>query len=97
MSYFDISNFMPHGMCYLWRPELVGIHVVSDLAIALAYFSIPVTISIVLRRSGRPVPFRWAFIMFGIFIFCCGVNHLLNIIVLWYPIYSRRTTPSCQA
>jgi len=87
MGYFDISNFMPHGMCFMWRPELVGMHVVSDLAIALAYFSIPITIATILHRSGRPIPFRWAFIMFGIFILCCGINHLLNIVVLWYPIY----------
>ena len=87
MDYFDMNNFMPHGRCFLWRPELVGMHVLADLAIALAYFSIPVTIIYFLRKLERPVPFRWAFVMFGIFIFCCGVNHIMNIIVLWYPIY----------
>jgi hypothetical protein len=87
MDYFDINNFMPHGMCFLWRPELVGMHVIADLAIAMAYFSIPITIMIFLRRLNRPVPFRWAFIMFGVFILCCGINHVMNIIVLWYPLY----------
>ncbi|WP_323761022.1 hypothetical protein [Maricaulis sp.] len=87
MGYFDINNFMPHGMCFLWRPELVGMHVIADLAIALAYFSIPVTILIFLRRIDRPLPFRWAFVMFGIFILFCGINHVMNIVVLWYPLY----------
>jgi len=87
MDYFDINNFMPHGMCFLWRPELVGMHVIADLAIALAYFSIPVVIGVFLRRLEKPVPFRWAFIMFGIFILFCGINHLMNIVVLWHPLY----------
>ena len=87
MDYFNINNFMPHGMCYLWRPELVGMHVIADLAIALAYFSIPITIIVFLRRLDRPIPFRWAFIMFGIFILFCGINHNMSIVVLWVPIY----------
>ena len=87
MDYFNINNFMPHGMCYLWRPELVGMHVIADLAIALAYFSIPVTIGIFLGRTQQSIPFRWAFVMFGIFILFCGINHLMSIVVLWYPIY----------
>jgi hypothetical protein len=87
MGYFDLNNFMPHGMCYLWRPELLGMHVIADLAIALAYFSIPVTITFFLRRIKKALPFRWAFIMFGIFILFCGINHVMNIVVLWYPLY----------
>ena len=56
MDYFNINNFMPHGMCYLWRPELVGMHVIADLAIALAYSSIPVTIGIFLGRTQQSIP-----------------------------------------
>lgn len=87
MDYFDVNNFMPHGMCYLWRPELVGMHVIADLGIALAYFSIPIVILVFLRRLNRPIPFRWAFVMFGIFILFCGINHIMNIVVLWHPLY----------
>ena len=25
--------------------------------------------------------------MFGIFILFCGINHLMNIVVLWHPLY----------
>ena len=28
------TGFMPHGMCYLWQPDLLGMHVISDLAIS---------------------------------------------------------------
>jgi hypothetical protein len=33
--------FMPHGMCFLWRPELLWLHAFSDAVIALSYYSIP--------------------------------------------------------
>ena len=38
------ADLAPHGMCLLWRPELIWLHVLSDLAIGLAYFSIPIVL-----------------------------------------------------
>ena len=35
------ADFMPHGYCYLWFPEILWLHVLSDGLIALAYFIIP--------------------------------------------------------
>ena len=28
------QDYMPHGMCFLWQPELIALHVASDSAIA---------------------------------------------------------------
>jgi len=25
------SGVMPHGMCYLWQPQVLGLHVISDM------------------------------------------------------------------
>jgi hypothetical protein len=47
---FSPSGFMPHGYCYLWRPDLISLHVVSDSLIALAYLSIPVTLAYFIRK-----------------------------------------------
>ena len=44
------GNFMPHGMCYLWQPGVLGLHVVSDALITLAYFSIPFTLIYFVRK-----------------------------------------------
>jgi len=84
---FDDSRFMPHGYCFLWQQELVWMHVISDLAIVLAYFSIPATILYLLHKHGTKLPFRWVFFMFAIFIVLCGITHLVNIVTLWYPYY----------
>jgi signal transduction histidine kinase len=82
----DSSMFSPHGICLLWEPELIWLHVTSDALIAAAYFSIPVALSIFVSK--RPdVDFGWIFWAFAIFIMACGVTHVLSIVTLWVPIY----------
>lgn len=83
---FSPSQYMPHGQCYLWQTPLIWLHVVSDLFIAIAYFSIPaMLIYFVWKRSD--VPFFNFFILFGAFIILCGTGHLLDIWTLWHPAY----------
>jgi hypothetical protein len=82
----DSSMFSPHGICLLWEPELIWLHVTSDVLIAVAYFSIPVVLSILVSK--RPdVNFGWIFWAFAIFITACGFTHVLSIVTLWVPIY----------
>jgi signal transduction histidine kinase/DNA-binding NarL/FixJ family response regulator len=80
------SNFMPHGFCYLWRPGLVWLHVVSDALVALSYFSIPLTLIYFIRKR-RDLPFHWMFVSFGIFILACGATHTMEIWTLWHGTY----------
>lgn len=83
---FSPEQYMPHGHCYLWQTSLVGLHVISDLLIAVAYFSIPVMLLyFVSKRSD--VPFQNIFLLFGAFIVLCGTGHLLEIWTLWHPAY----------
>ena len=83
---FNSSDFMPHGHCYFWRPEILWLHVVSDALIAVAYFSIPLAL-IYLVRKRDDLPFRWLFWLFGLFIVACGTTHILSIVTVWTPIY----------
>jgi len=80
------SDFMPHGYCYLWNPALVWLHVVSDALIAIAYFSIPVTLIYFIRRR-RDLPFNWMFVSFGMFILACGTTHAMEVWTLWHGTY----------
>ncbi|BAU64683.1 two-component sensor histidine kinase [Stanieria sp. NIES-3757] len=80
------SSFMPHGMCYLWKPGLVGLHLLSNAVIALSYFSIPFTLVYILRK--RPdIPFNGIFLLFAAFIVSCGIGHAFDIWTLWHPNY----------
>ena len=80
--------FMPHGMCFLWRPELMALHVISDALIALAYFAIPFAIlRFVQDRDDLRPRHQQIALLFAAFIAFCGLTHLLSIYVLWVPIY----------
>jgi len=77
---------MPHGSCFLWKPELVGLHAGSDFLIGLAYYSIPLLLLYFVRQR-QDIPFQGIFLLFSTFILSCGTGHLLEIWTLWHPDY----------
>ena len=77
---------MPHGMCYLWRSDVLALHISSDAAIGLSYFSIPFTL-LYFARKRRDLEFQWIFVCFAIFIVACGTTHFMEIWTLWEPTY----------
>ena len=77
---------MPHGMCYLWKPGLIALHLLGNAIIALAYFSIPITLLYILRRR-TDIPFNKIFLLFAAFILFCGSGHAFDIWTLWHPNY----------
>jgi PAS domain S-box-containing protein len=83
---FSSGSFIPHGHCYLWQPGLVWLHILSDTVIALAYYSIPLTLFYFVQKR-KDLPFDWIFLLFGAFIVSCGTTHLLEVWTLWHPIY----------
>src|SRR5579871_6779507 len=82
---FD-SDFMGHGYCYLWKPDIVRLHATSDGLIALSYYFIPLVLIYLVRRR-RDLPFHWMFLMFGVFILGCGTTHLMEIWTLLHGTY----------
>ena len=80
------ADFMPHGHCYLWRPGLVWLQVLSNLAIGLAYVSISVTLAYMVSRI-KDTPFQWMYLAFGAFIIACGATHFMDIWTVWTPRY----------
>ncbi|MBW4441448.1 MAG: response regulator [Plectolyngbya sp. WJT66-NPBG17] len=85
-QFFDSSSYIPHGHCYLWQTGLVWLHITGDVLIALAYYSIPLTLLFFVRNR-RDLPFNWIFLLFGAFIIACGTGHILDIWTLWHPDY----------
>ncbi|MBT6718250.1 MAG: PAS domain S-box protein [Nitrospina sp.] len=80
------SDFMPHGQCFLWEPTLLGLHLTSDVLIALAYYSIPLALFTFVKRR-KDLEYKWVFSLFGAFILACGTTHLLATWVIWNPDY----------
>jgi PAS domain S-box-containing protein len=80
------SDFMAHGYCYLWKPEVLWLHAISDGLIAISYYVIPVALIYFVRRR-QDLPFHWVFFMFGLFIFGCGTTHAMEVWTLWHGTY----------
>jgi PAS domain S-box-containing protein len=85
-SLLSSGPFIPHGHCYRWNTSLVWLHLLSDAAIALAYFSIPLTL-LYFVKNRKDVPFVGIFLLFSAFIIACGLTHLMEVWTLWHPTY----------
>lgn len=80
------GNYAPHGYCLFWQPALLWSHIIADTLIAIAYFSIPIALIVLVRRR-KDLVFGWVFWCFGIFILACGFTHVMGIVTLFYPLY----------
>ena len=84
-DHFSQYGFMPHGHCYLWKPWLVSVHVVSDFLIGLAYVAISLTLYGLVKRTH--IGFNRIVLCFGVFIAACGCTHFMEIWNLWNADY----------
>jgi hypothetical protein len=86
-SGFGEQMFMPHGMCYLWVPQLYLMHVSSDLLIGVSYVAISSTLIYLIYRARHNMPFSWIFVAFGVFIFSCSITHFVEAWTIWHATY----------
>lgn len=87
LNRFSEPGFMPHGHCYLWQPEILWAHLLSDATIAAAYYAIPITLGIFMYKRRSTIPYPEIVGLFVAFIFLCGTTHLFSIATIWYPAY----------
>lgn len=80
------GDFMPHGHCYLWLPEILWMHVTSDAIIAIAYYSIPISIMAFVKKR-KDIDFKMIPVLFSAFIFLCGTTHVIAIFTVWNGYY----------
>ena len=85
-KFFSADGFMPHGHCYLWEARVMWLHIISDSLITLAYLTIPVTLTYIVKKR-KDLPFNWIFACFGVFILACGLTHAFEVVTVWTPLY----------
>ncbi|MDP9139926.1 MAG: GGDEF domain-containing protein [Pseudomonadota bacterium] len=81
-----LGSGLPHGYCLAWKPGLLWTFVISDMTIGLAYLSISSALMVFIR-SQKDLQFSWMFVLFGIFIFACGLTHFVGVVGIWKPVY----------
>ncbi|SFS03507.1 PAS domain S-box-containing protein/diguanylate cyclase (GGDEF) domain-containing protein [Granulicella pectinivorans] len=86
-SQIGSQDFLPHGSDFLWNKDLLTLHVVSDTVIFIAYLSIAATLALLGYRERRKMPLGWLIVAFVLFIVVCALTHVMDIVVLWTPLY----------
>ncbi len=85
---FVSDRFMTHFHCYAQIGPLVAMHYYSDLLIGLSYVAISLTLTYLVYRARRDMPFHWVFIAFGLFIIACGGTHFMEVWTTYHdPVY----------
>lgn len=62
------------------------LHIVSDVMIAVSYVAIPCVLCWFAWRRNW-LPFKGVILLFAAFILCCGMTHLMEAVVFWWPAY----------
>ena len=83
---FDTNGFMPLWSCGRWTDVHGWVYIISNLVIGLSYFAIPVMMVYFIRKR-KETPFKAVFLLFSLFIIFCGITHIIDASMFWFPLY----------
>lgn len=78
--------FQAHGHSFLWSPDVLWMHAIADILIALAYFTIPIALLYVTQRR-RDMHLSWLMICAVVFLVASGLTHVMDVWNLWHTQY----------
>ena len=82
-----MSMLTPHGECLLWLPELIWVNAISDVLIAIAFFTIAFVLGFIVYRR-RDFQFSYIFWAFALWVSVCGMTRLIEVLTIWIPAYT---------
>ena len=74
---------MPRRLCGQWDNFTLILHISSDLIIWVSYMLIPIALYLTRKQSKT----QTLVLLFVAFILSCGITHLAEVIVFWWPAY----------
>ncbi|MFP5041043.1 sensor histidine kinase [Parasediminibacterium sp. JCM 36343] len=83
---FETNGFMPRWQCGHWTEAHGWVYILSNINIGLAYLTIPMLMVYFIKKR-EDTPFRGIFILFSLFIIFCGLTHIVDAGMFWYPLY----------
>lgn len=85
LNLFQTESWPPRWHCGKWSNFHGWLYIISNLLIWASYFSIPVSLFIILNK--KKTPFQFLITLFILFILSCGATHLVDAIIFWSPVY----------
>lgn len=87
-SILDTKSWPARWHCGSWSSFHGWLYITSDLIIWLSYFMIPLILAFfVYKKKTDPLPFQSIFFLFISFILACGLTHLVDAAIFWWPVY----------
>lgn len=87
-SILDTESWPARWHCGTWSPFHGWLYISSDIVIWLSYFMIPAILGFfVYKKKREPIPFRLIVFLFIAFILACGLTHLVDASIFWWPAY----------
>jgi signal transduction histidine kinase len=83
---FNTDDFPARWHCGTWTDFHGWLYIISDLAIWAAYFAIPFLLFRVLIKR-KDVAFNRMIFIFLAFVLLCGLTHLVDALIFWWPVY----------
>lgn len=88
---FDADGFLTRGHCGPWSESLKLTYIASNAVIALAYLLIPFALFVLWRKRRYDIEQPWILLSFATFITACGLTHVGDVAVFWWPGYRLYT------
>ncbi|QDZ30042.1 sensor histidine kinase [Noviherbaspirillum sp. UKPF54] len=82
-NWFAGGGLAAQGDGSLWLSSLPWIYLVSDAAIAVAYYGIAAALIYIACKRER-LRYKWMFVLFSSFLFACGSSYLTSALSPWY-------------
>ncbi len=82
----NTESFPPRWECGEWSALNGWIHIGADIGVFTAYAAIPIALIYFIWKR-RDAPFPSVFLLFTAFILSCGLGHLLEAAIFWWPAY----------
>jgi len=86
LDFFGAERYSQHSICLTNDPIMIFLYVFSDLTTFASYFAIG--LSLLFAARVPPARIRPAMrLLFGAFIFLCGLSHLTSVVTLFSGVY----------
>jgi len=84
---FNPDSWPARWHCGRWTAFHGWLYIISNILIAVAYFSIPIILYYLIKKTKNKLPFQKVFWLFFLFILSCGFTHVFDALMFWFPIY----------
>ena len=87
LNFFGAERYSQHSICLTNDPLMIFLYVLSDLTTFASFMTIGLCLLVNPRAATIGMSRPSMRILFGLFIFLCGLTHLTSVVTMFYGVY----------